>query len=273
MRRCKPLLGTYVEISIEDQNGDKAIQHAFDQIEKVQQLMSFHDSQSELSVINTQAHCNSIRIHPWTARILRIAQDLHTHSSGLFNCGIGHRLIAAGLLPSHIDTSSYNIGGIEDLYFIDHDRVSSIRPICLDLGGIAKGFAVDEAVKALIAEGVNWGTVNAGGDLRVFGNKPQTIYIRNPKVPSHLIELGSLSNGAIATSALYFSKRDQQASHIINPLTQTSTGMHEQFSGSYSVLAKECVYADALTKVLALSRQQHHPCFARYSAQAIEITL
>jgi thiamine biosynthesis lipoprotein len=72
---------------------------------------------------------------------------------------------------------------------------------------------------------------------------------------------------------LYFSKRDQQTSHIINPLTQTSSGMYEQFSGSYSVLAKECVYAHALTKVLALSRQQHHPCFARYSAQAIEITL
>ena len=49
--------------------------------------------------------------------------------------------------------------------------------------------------------------------------------------------------------------------------------VHEQFSGSYSVLAKECVYADALTKVLALSRQGHHPCFARYGAQAIQIAL
>jgi thiamine biosynthesis lipoprotein len=271
MRRCKPLLGTYVEISIADQNKDEAIQRAFNQIEKVQRLMSFHDSQSELSMINAQVHCKSIRIHPWTAHILRIAQDLHHRSGGLFNCGIGHRLIAAGLLPSHIDSSSYGIGGIEDLYFIDHDTVSSLRPLCLDLGGIAKGFAVDQAVKALMAEGVSWGTVNAGGDLRVFGNKPQTIYIRNPQLPRHLIEVGSLSNGAIATSALYFSKRDRQVSHIINPLAQTSTCVHEQLSGSYSVLAKECVYADALTKVLALSKQRNHPCFARYGAQAIEI--
>lgn len=273
MRRCKPLLGTYVEISIADQCGDEAIKHAFDQIQKVQQLMSFHDSQSELSMINARVHCKPVRVHPWTARILRIAQDLYTHSGGLFNCGIGHRLIAAGLLPSHIDISSHDIGGIEDLYFIDHDMVSSMRPLCLDLGGIAKGFAVDEAVKALIAGGVSWGTVNAGGDLRVFGNKSQTIYIRNPQLPRHLIKVGSLSNGAIATSALYFSKRDRQVSHIINPLTQKGAGMHEQFSGSYSVLAKECVYADALTKVLALSKQGDHPCFARYGAKVIEITL
>jgi thiamine biosynthesis lipoprotein len=273
MRRCQPLLGTFVEISIADQDTDQAIQSAFDQIKKVEQLMSFHDAHSELSIINAQVHCKSIRVHPWTARILRIAQDLYTHTGGLFNCGIGHRMIAAGLLPKHIDFASHGIGGIEDLYFIDHDRICALRPLCLDLGGIAKGFAVDEAVKTLIKEGVSSGIVNAGGDLRVFGNKPQTIYIRNPQLPRHLIELGALSNGAIATSALYFAKRNQHYSHIINPLATRDIDIHEQFSGSYSVLAKECVYADALTKVLALSRQGHHTCFARYGAQAIQITL
>ncbi|MBU3584163.1 FAD:protein FMN transferase [Polynucleobacter sp. 15G-AUS-farblos] len=273
MRRCQPLLGTFVEISIADQNAHHAIQSAFEQIKKVEQLMSFHNADSELSIINAQVHCKSIRVHPWTAQILRIAQDLNVHSGGLFNCGIGHRLITAGLLPKHIDFANHGIGGIEDLYFIDHDRICSLRPLCLDLGGIAKGFAVDEAVKALIKEGVSSGIVNAGGDLRVFGNEPQTIYLRNPQLPQHLIELGALSNGAIATSALYFAKRDQQHSHIINPLSKIDFDIHEQFSGSYSVLAKECVYADALTKVLALSRQGHHPCFARYSAQAIQIAL
>jgi len=274
MRRCKPLLGTYVEISLENQGGNDVIDHAFNQIEKVQQLMSFHDSHSELSIINSRAHCRSICIHPWTARILRIAQDLHTHSGGLFNCGIGHRLIAAGLLPKHTDISNHGIGevgGIEDIYFIDDDRISSLRPLCLDLGGIAKGFAVDLAVNALVAKGVNNGSVNAGGDLRVFGSQSQRIYIRNPHLPRHLIEIGSLSNGAIATSAMYFSKRDQQANHIINPLRQTYSGKDEHLTGSYSIIAKECVYADALTKILALSRQQYHPCFSRYSAQAIQI--
>jgi len=68
---------------------------------------------------------------------------------------------------------------------------------------------------------------------------------------------------------LYFAKRDEQPSHLINPLSQEESFL--QSRDSYSVLAKECIYADALTKVLALSQNQYHPCFKKFSAQAIRI--
>lgn len=272
MRRCKPLLGTFVEITVQQEDAETAMKHAFSEIEKVQSLMSFHHPQSDLSKINRQAHLRPININIWTAQILNIAKDVHVHSGGLFNCGVGHRLITAGLLPNHLNINEHQFGGIEDLYFIDQETVSSIRPLCLDLGGIAKGFAVDMAVNTLIAGGINSGAVNAGGDLRVFGNIPQIIYLRNPQAPSQLFEIGTLSNGAIATSGLYFSIRDKQKSHIVHPFKKTQLDIDEHFLESYSILAKECVYADALTKVLALSRQQNHPCFAHYSAQAIRIS-
>ena len=137
--------------------------------------------------------------------------------------------------------------------------------------GIAKGFAVDMAVRVLISEGITSGSVNAGGDLRVFGKTALPIQIRDPELPENLLEIGSLKDGAIATSSLYFAKRDQQMSHIINPLAQNSSEVHAEILGSFSVLAKECVYADALTKVLALSNNENHPCFARFSAQALRI--
>jgi thiamine biosynthesis lipoprotein len=273
MRRCKPLLGTYVEISIKQENKDDAISLAFSAIEKVQKLMSFHDQYSELSTINREAHLRAIAIDPWTRKIIRIAQDIHQHSRGLFNCGIGHRLVKAKLLPGNLDISHHDIGGIEDLHFIDQDCVISSRPLCLDLGGIAKGFAVDMAVNALKFNGVYSGSVNAGGDMRIFGNEPQTIHIRDPKVPSNVIEIGSLMNGAIATSGLYFFNRDQQQSYIINPLAIKDSDIHHAFSESFSIIANECVYADALTKVLILSKQENHPCFKRYQAQAIQITV
>ena len=98
--------------------------------------MSFHDQQSELSTINRESHIHSIAIDPWTSQIIRIAQDIEQHSDGLFNCGIGHRLVAAGLLPRNIDFSNHGFGGIEDLCFIDENRVRSALPLCLDLGGI-----------------------------------------------------------------------------------------------------------------------------------------
>lgn len=271
--RCKPLLGTFVEISVDRGAQQTAIDYAFKAIEQIQGLMGFHNAASELNLINRYAHHKAVDIHPWTAQVLRTAKQVYRHSSGLFNCGIGHRLVAAGLLPRHIDFTNHNLGGIEDICFLAPELITSSRPVCLDLGGIAKGFAVDMAVKILISEGVDSGVVNAGGDLRVFGDTPTPIHIRNPKNPLELLEIGSIQNAALATSSLYFANRDQQQSHLINPLTNDESEIHIQSFGSYSILAKECIYADALTKVLAISKQANHPCFTKFSAQAIRIAI
>ena len=273
MLRCKPLLGTFVEISVDRADDQAAIDHAFETIELVQNLMGFHNPQSELSQINQCAHLAAVEIHPWTAQVIRIAQEVHLESNGLFNCGIGHRLVAAGLLPRHITFSNHELGGIEDMHFLAPDLIQSSRPVCLDLGGIAKGFAVDMAVRVLRSEGITSGSVNAGGDLRVFGNTSLPIQLRHPETPEELIEIGCLKDGAIATSSLYFAKRDHQKSHIINPLAQNLSEVHVEIAGSFSILAKECVYADALTKVLALSNNEYHPCFSHFSAQALRVTI
>jgi FAD:protein FMN transferase len=269
--RCKPLLGCFVEITIDQEDCQQAIDRAYSAIEQVQELMGFHNPASELNRINRDAHHQATDIHPWTAQVLSTAKEIHQRSGGLFNCGIGHRLVAAGLLPQHTPLPYYNIGGIEDIYFLSPELVQATRPVCLDLGGIAKGFAVDIAVKILISEGIQSGAVNAGGDLRVFGDTPRPIHIRDPRKASDLIHIGSLKNIALATSSLYFATRDRQDSHFINPLAKNDHDIHVNAQGSYSILAKECIYADALTKVLALTEQEQHPCFAQFSAQAIWI--
>ena len=269
MIRCKPLLGTFVEISTEDgEHSLHAIERAFNVIEQIQWLMGFHDPDSELSQINARSYLESIRIHPWTAEVLAIAKEIQIESQGIFNCGIGHRLVEAGLLPRHVSLNDQSFGGIEDLLFIEPNLVQSKLPLCLDLGGIAKGYAVDKAAEVLLAHDVQSGSVNAGGDMRVFGNCTHDIQIRNPSKPHELFQIGSMKVGAIATSSLYFSKRDADAkSYMVNPLNQE----HIEFSESYSVIANECVYADALTKVVSISRNIQHPCLSHFSAQAIKI--
>jgi thiamine biosynthesis lipoprotein len=270
LTRCKPLLGTFVEISIDHDDDFNAIEHAFNAITKIQELMGFHQPKSELNRINRHAHTQAVDVHPWTAQVLRIAKEIHRHSHGLFNCGIGHRLVAAGLLPRHIDYSNHKLGGIEDICFLTPELITAYRPVCLDLGGIAKGFAVDKAIEALQLCGAKSGYVNAGGDLRVFGNTSQEIQVRNPSNPSELISMGSLQNGAVASSGLYYcdnSKPNQ--GHIVNPQTMKQI----EFTESYTVIAPECIYADALTKVFAISKDNAHPCFEKYSAQAIGIAL
>jgi thiamine biosynthesis lipoprotein len=269
--RCKPLLGTFVEISIDEDHHHPAIEYAFAAIEKIQILMGFHDPNSELNRINRLSHQRAIEIHPWTAQVLRVAKQIHRQSQGLFNCGIGHRLVAAGLLPQHINYHTHDLGGIEDVCFLSSELISSTRPICLDLGGIAKGFAVDMAVRILRSEGVLSGSVNAGGDLKVFGDNPRPIHLRNPHKPSELYKIGNLQNAALATSSLYFAHRAHQNSHLINPLATDNANGFIQNHDSYSIIAKDCIYADALTKVLAISQQIDHPCFTKFSAQAFRI--
>jgi len=271
MTRCRPLLGTFVEISIDQDLPMDAINNAFASIEIIQGLMGFHNPQSELSQINQLSHQQAIDIHPWTSQVLRVAKEIYHYSGGLFNCGIGHRLVAAGLLPQHIKLANVDLGGIEDIHFLAPDLIQSKRPLCLDLGGIAKGFAVDMAVKILTSEGARSGIVNAGGDLRVFGDTPRRLYLRHPDQTKLVLDIGEFQNCAIATSSLYFAKRDCRQSHIINPLAKEDDDMHVHFEGSCSILAKECIYADALTKVLAISGQEQHPCFERFSAQTIWI--
>ena len=90
--RCQALLGTFVEISIEQDHSLISLDDAFEAIKQIQDLMSFHEPLSELNHINRYAHLKTIQIHPWTAEVLKIAQDIHEQSDGLFNCGIGQRI-------------------------------------------------------------------------------------------------------------------------------------------------------------------------------------
>jgi FAD:protein FMN transferase len=271
MIRCKPLLGTYVEISIDEIaeeyapcKANIAIDAAFSAIELVQQLMSFHNSLSELSIINRSAHTKTLQVHEWTYQVLATAVEIYHASKGLFNCGVGDKLISSGILPSHEEGQSIKFGGLEDLVLLESNQITSKKPLRLDLGGIAKGFAVDKAVETLKALGIISGSVNAGGDLRVFGSNPKEIQVRSPANPNELIQIGSLENGSIASTSTYFING---ISPIINPIEMKNI----EIKGSYSILAPECIYADALTKVLAISQDLKHPCFKYFSAQALRI--
>jgi thiamine biosynthesis lipoprotein len=275
MMRCKPLLGTFVEIStnleLEDSNPidlTNAINDAFSTIKLVHDLMGFHNPNSELSKINAYANLKTVQIHEWTFEVLKIAKDLFEISQGIFDCGVGKYLVQSGLLPKHQESINKNFGGLMDLLLIEPNLVSSKKPLRLDLGGIAKGFAVDKAVEVLRSQGVQSGCVNAGGDLRVFGENSQEIKVRNPSKPDELFTIGSLKNGSIASSALYYCDNSKaNMGHIVDPFTKE----HIEFCESYSIVAPECVFADALTKVLAITKDHQHPCFQKYSAQVIRV--
>lgn len=252
IRRIRPALGTYVEITAEVQPAaplaKAAVDAAFLAVERVTREMSFHDPTSGLSRLNRSAHREEQAVSPWLMRVLRTARELHRLSGGVFDPAVGARLVRAGLLPEPEGAPAPDLdASYADVLLLGDDRVRFSRPLWLDLGGIAKGFAVDVAVLTLRRFGVRQACVNAGGDLRVFGPEPQPILRRQPGQPSSAVEIGRLSNGACATSAGYFATGGAGDWAIVHP-----GGGHVQRDESVTVIAPRCLWADALTKVAAL---------------------
>ncbi len=271
MKSVRPLLGTYVVVeaaAADDNMARAAVDAAFAAISTVQRLMSAFEPHSDVSRINARAHLEPVAVHPWTAEVLRLASQMHADSDGLFDVGIAPRLAEWQMLPpaelDYPDSTATNL-------CIEGDTVFCTAPTRIDLGGIAKGYAVDRAVEAALQAGAHSVLVNAGGDLRVAGDTEEPIHLRDPKQPAATVLAGRLQDGAIATSGTYYSARlhgNATVSAIVEPATQSPLIS----DASHSVIAPTCAVADALTKVLALSGNPSHPALARHRAQALVLS-
>lgn len=269
MRRARPLLGTYVEIEADgaaDAALERAVNAAFAAVGLVQHLMSFHAPDSDLSRLNREAAAGPVAVHPWTEKVLRWARRLFDASGGQFDCAVGHELMDWGLLPAD-GRGRAQRGTFSAVTFWPGNRISFAAPIALDLGGIAKGFAVDCAIAALRRHGVRAGVVNAGGDLRVMGELARPIHIRDPGDPARLLPAGLLRNGAIATSSPAATLKAIDGRHV-SALVATATRTPVIARDAYSVAAPTCLLADALTKVVAQTGRTDAPCLARFRASA-----
>jgi thiamine biosynthesis lipoprotein len=220
--RARPLLGTIVSIRAEASN--EAVSDAFAAVERVHRLMSAHAEDSELARINRNANHEPIRVHAWTFAVLSCALEMSRVSGGAFDVTQGH------------GRASY-----ADIELLSGRKIWLRKPTRLDLGGIAKGFAVDRAVEVLRRHGARAASVNAGGDLRIFGETPRQIRVRLPGAPHLVLPLDAASERAFATSASYFGSRLWDA----RARRQCTT------DSSITVSAPSCMVADALTKVVA----------------------
>ena len=268
MKSVRPLLGTYVVVEADASDDDMAraaVGVAFTAIGTVQGLMSAFDPDSDVSRINACAHLEPVAVHPWTAEVLRLALQMHADSGGLFDIGIAPQLAEWQMLPSaEIDYPGSTAANLR----IEGHTVRCAAPTRIDLGGIAKGYAVDRAIEAALQAGAHSVLVNAGGDLRVAGDAEEPIYLRDPTRPAATVLAGRLQDGAIATSGTYYSAR-LHGSTTVSAIVEPATLSPLASEASHSVIAPTCAVADALTKVLALSGDPHHPALSRHHAQAL----
>lgn len=216
-------------VAIEAQAADpgtagRALAAAFESLVQVEQLMHPTRAGSDLAALNTCMPGVSIELHPWTWGALQVSRRVHCLSDGAFDPCLPS---AAGRMP--------------DLHFGTLPRVTVRRTVHVDLGGIAKGFAVDRAIDALRRGGCGGGLVNAGGDLRVFGSEPRQIICRDAG--------GALQAVAVRDHALASSR----VAALCRPSEHRGhydSARRPVLRGSVTVLARRAVIADALTKCL-----------------------
>jgi thiamine biosynthesis lipoprotein len=270
LRRCRPLLGTFVEITAiaPDAVAQRAVRRAFAAIERVQQRMSFHDPGSDIGRLNRSPVGTPVRVHADTTRVLRRAASLAQSTGGAFDVTVGRDLVRWGFLPGKADGRRGDGGRFDDLELLPGSRVRRRRSVLVDLGGIAKGFAVDAAVRTLRAAGVRAGCVNAGGDLRVFGTRRWPVAVRVPGAPGLASTVVTIQNAALATSGGYLNRR-RRGGRIVTPLLDGRTRQALAPYRSVSVVARTCVAADALTKIVLADPRRALPLLARFRAQAL----
>jgi FAD:protein FMN transferase len=208
-----------------------AIAAAFNAIATLERTMHPSRDGSDLAALATCDPGQQVELHPWTWDVLQLCRTLHICSAGIFD-------------PC-LDEAS---GRMSDLEFLERHWVRVRERVHIDLGGIAKGYAVDRALEALQAAGCTAGMVNAGGDLAVFGGRARLILCRTSEGTGFV----PLKDAALASS-------DAQA--IDHPAEHRGYyhGVRRSVltHGHASVVAPRAVLADALTKCVLLCERAH----------------
>ena len=252
IRRARPLLGTLVDIQAVGGRTLQAVEAAFSAVTEVHRLMSFHEAQSDVSRINRSDEWVPITVSPSTYDVLLFSEQVSAASDGAFDITVARSMVRARLLPCPVDAGTIERDvSYRDLTLLCQNQLLLKKRVWIDLGGIAKGYAVDCAVAVLQAFGVESGLVNAGGDLRCFG-RPQAIKVRHPNIPNSFVDLGLLENCAVATSGGTFPV-DCQSGLKPDPLVDPKLQSCVRWEQSVSVIANDCMTADALTKALRLA--------------------
>lgn len=260
LKRTQMHMGTLVAITAigrthEDSND--AIAAGFQEIQRLEQLLSTWIDSSELSKVNAAAGKGAVKVSLETMAVVRKSLQVAEMTEGAFNIAIGPAVDAWNIsaeprlpTPQELDA----LKPLVDLQYVHMDaweRTISLQKagMRIDVGGIGKGYAADQAVNVMKKAGAVAGVVALSGDIKTFGRLPDggafPVGIRHPRKEGEIFAQIDLQDEAISTAGDYerfFDKDGVRYHHILDPQTlQPARGCQ-----SVSVIAKEGVWADGL---------------------------
>lgn len=241
------VFGTRVEVSIYGESEQRASELSALVLAEFDRLHhKFHAWQpSALTALNDAiARGEPYQSDAEMVDILKAAAMLAERSDNLFNPAIGRLIRLWGFQSSDIQPQAPDPAEIKrlveanprmaDLRFDGTTITSTNRTVMLDLGGYAKGYALDRAAQILRAQGVKAALINVGGNMLAVGrpgNRPWTVGIQNPRGDGMLAVVELQDNEAIGTSGdyqRYYMQNGKRRPHIIDPRTGQTTDLVAQ---------------------------------------------
>jgi FAD:protein FMN transferase len=260
----KYIMGTVFEIAAYDQSSERAshaIEKAFQEVVRLDDLLSDYKPDSALSKLNRSAHYHAEMVPPDLYRVIEQAVQFSRLSDGKFDISVAPlvNLWKAALrgegTPSPARQEEVrSCVGYEKIELTPPDRIS-FRSSCLqlDLGAIGKGYAVDRAAEVLRSLGIRDALINAGGStIFAMGSPPdQTAWLVRLRDPSNKIDPQViLKDGSVSTSEQSAPSLlgNGSAGHIVDP----DTGMPLKTVFAVSAVSRTATVSDALSTTLLL---------------------
>ena len=272
-RLRRPMMGTLVEVvwrsaGGEDDTGE--VRAVLERMERLASRMGPRGPESEVARINAAAGAAPVVVSREVLEVVRKAEEVSRLTAGAFDITVAPVEAAWGDIQweggGHVAGEESIRASLERVGYrrvrVDEKArtVGMERPgMRLDLGGIAKGFIVDEGIRHLAEAGIREVLVNAGGDIRASGGREQApwrIGLRDPFRKGELLGIFRVREGAVVTSGTYeryLETREGRFGHIVDP----ATGRPAAGLVSATVLAEEAAFADALaTALIVMGREK-----------------
>jgi thiamine biosynthesis lipoprotein len=260
--REEAIMGTRCAVELwatDNAAGQAAIEAVLADMRRIDALMSTYKPDSEISRVNANAEREAVPVTAELFGLLQTAQQYSALSKGAFDityASVGYlydyrahhhpdQAAIAAALPS-VDYRQLKLD-------TEKRTVAFGKPgMRIDLGGIAKGYAVDRGIELLKARGFTHAMVNAGGDTRVSGDrfgKPWVVGIRHPDHKDEVVLRIPLVDAAFSTSGDYerfFDEGGVRYHHIIDP----KTGQSPHAVRSVTIIASNATRTDGLSKTV-----------------------
>ena len=258
-RQQAAIMGTAINVELwhaDTEHARSLTQSVLDEMHRIDNLMSTYKPDSELSLINANAAEGPVTVSTELLSLIIRALDYSVITAGAFDITYAsagqYYDYRNGVKPSDRQLQQA-LPAINYRHVKIDPQTSTIefmrQGVRIDLGGIAKGYAVDRGMEILRSAGVENAIVSAGGDSRVIGkrrDRPWNVGIRHPRNRDSIVSMIPLENSAISTSGdyeRYFEEDGVRYHHILNPGTGKSS--HEVHSSS--IIGAVATDTDALS--------------------------